>query len=55
MHRETIDRAAEAALLTGTASGRYAPARVVSRAQLASMLSRVLARLAERDLVTRPS
>ena len=54
VHRDTIDRAAEAALLTGTASGRYAPGRVVSRAQLASMLSRVLARLADRGLVTRP-
>ncbi len=39
----------------GTASGRYAPGLLVSPAQLASVLSRVLARLAAREPVTRTS
>ncbi|MBS3940336.1 MAG: PQQ-dependent sugar dehydrogenase [Actinobacteria bacterium] len=53
-HEVAIDQAAEAGLVQGVGDRRFAPSRASTRAQMASLLARLLDTFAERDLVVLP-
>lgn len=53
-HTAGIDKAAGAALVTGSAPARYSPAPGLTRGQMATALSRALARLVDAGTATRP-
>jgi sugar lactone lactonase YvrE len=53
-HAAGIDGAAGAALVAGTAPARYSPAPGLTRAQMATALSRALARLVDAEVAARP-
>ncbi|HSK21988.1 MAG TPA: PQQ-dependent sugar dehydrogenase [Egicoccus sp.] len=53
-HEVAIDQAAEAGIVQGVGDRRFAPSGSSTRAQMASLLARLLDTFAERDLVTLP-